>query len=122
MSKTILVVDDSHSMRDALGCALRNHGYDVVVAEDGRDGLAKCDGRKFNLIISDLNMPRMDGISFVKAVRTQAAYRFTPVIMLTSESNKQKVAQGKAAGAGAWLLKPFQPAALLETISRLVMQ
>jgi two-component system chemotaxis response regulator CheY len=122
MNKTILVVDDSFSMRHALGIALKNSGYDVVEAEDGRDGLAKCNGRKFNLIISDVNMPHMDGISFVKAVKALAAYRFTPVIMLTTESDKEKVTQGKEAGARAWILKPFQPAVLLEAVSKLLMQ
>jgi two-component system chemotaxis response regulator CheY len=122
MSKTILVVDDSFSLRQALGIALRSSGYDVVEAEDGRDALKKCDGRKFNLIISDVNMPNMDGISFVKAVKTQAPYRFTPIIMLTTESDKEKVNQGKEAGVRAWVIKPFQPATLLDAVSKLIMQ
>lgn len=122
MSKTILVVDDSFSLRQALSIALKSSGYDVVEAADGRDALGKCDGRKFNLIISDVNMPNMDGISFVKEVKTQAAYRFTPVIMLTTESDMNKVNQGKEAGVRAWVIKPFQPAVLLDAVSKLVMQ
>jgi two-component system, chemotaxis family, chemotaxis protein CheY len=121
-NKTILVVDDSCSLRDALGLALKHSGYEVVEAKDGHEGLAKCNGRTFNLIISDLNMPFMDGISFVRELKAREAYRNTPVIMLTSESDQNKVRQGKAAGAGTWIVKPFRPAELLEAVSKLVLQ
>lgn len=98
MSKTILIVDDSFSLRQTLVIALRGAGYDIVEAVDGRDALTKLDGKRFNLIISDVNMPNMDGISFVKAAKALPAYRFTPVIMLTTESDQSKVMAGKEAG------------------------
>jgi len=120
MAKNLLVVDDSMSMRKTLSIALRGAGYEVVEAVDGNDGLRKLDGRKFNLIVSDVNMPNMDGITFVKAAKALSNYRFTPVLMLTTESDKAKVLAGKAAGVKAWMLKPFQPPALLDAIAKLV--
>jgi two-component system chemotaxis response regulator CheY len=120
MSKTLLVVDDSLSMRQTLAIALRGAGYDVIEAVDGKDALGKLDGRKFNLIISDVNMPNMDGISFVKAAKALPNYRFTPIIMLTTESDATKVQAGKDAGVKAWMVKPFQPPALLDAVAKLV--
>ncbi|MBS1208921.1 MAG: chemotaxis protein CheY [Proteobacteria bacterium] len=120
MAKTILIVDDSMSLRTTLGIALKSAGYDVVEAVDGRDGVSKLDGRKYNLIISDVNMPNMDGISFVKAAKAMSGYRFTPVLMLTTEGDATKMAEGKAAGVRAWVIKPFQPPALLDAVSKLV--
>jgi two-component system chemotaxis response regulator CheY len=121
MSKTILVIDDSASMRQMVGMSLRSAGYEVVEAVDGKDALTKLDGRKYNLIISDVNMPNMDGISFVKAAKLLPGYKFTPVIMLTTEGSDDKKQQGKAAGVRAWIVKPFQPAMLLDAVSKLVM-
>lgn len=121
MSKTILIVDDSFSLRHTLAIALKGAGYDVVEASDGMDGLAKLDGRKFNLIISDVNMPNLDGIGFVKQAKALPNYRFTPVIMLTTEGSQDKIAEGKAAGARAWVVKPFQPPALLDAVAKLVL-
>ena len=121
MSKTILIVDDSFSLRRTLALALKGAGYEVVEACDGLDGLAKLDGRKFNLIISDVNMPNLDGIGFVKQAKAMANYRFTPVIMLTTEGSQEKIAEGKAAGARAWVVKPFQPPALLDAVAKLVL-
>lgn len=120
MSKTLLIVDDSMSMRQTLAISLRGAGYEVVEAVDGRDALGKLDGRKFNLIISDVNMPNMDGISFVKAAKALPNYRFTPIIMLTTESDATKVQAGKEAGVKAWMVKPFQPPALLDAVAKLV--
>jgi len=120
MSKTLLIVDDSSSMRQTLGIALRGAGYDVVEACDGKDALGKLDGRKFNLIISDVNMPNMDGITFVKAAKALPNYKFTPIIMLTTEGDAAKVQAGKDAGVRAWVLKPFQPPALLDAVAKLV--
>jgi len=120
MGKTLLIVDDSLSMRQTLAIALRGAGYEVVEAVDGSDALKKLDGRKFNLIISDVNMPNMDGISFVKAAKALANYKFTPIIMLTTESDASKVQAGKAAGVKAWMVKPFQPPALLDAVAKLV--
>jgi len=120
MAKCILIVDDSMSLRTTLGIALKSSGYDVVDAVDGKDALTKLDGRKYNLIISDVNMPNMDGITFVKAAKAMPAYRFTPVLMLTTEGDAAKMAEGKAAGVRAWVIKPFQPPALLDAVSKLV--
>jgi two-component system chemotaxis response regulator CheY len=119
MAKTILVVDDSASLRQVVGIALKGAGYDVVEGVDGKDALGKLDGRKVNLIISDVNMPNMDGIAFVKAVKAHPNYRFTPIIMLTTESQEAKKAQGQAAGAKAWVVKPFKPEQMLAAVSKL---
>ncbi len=121
MAKTILIVDDSFSLRQTLGIALKSAGYDVVEAVDGKDALTKLDGRKFNLIISDVNMPNMDGISFVKAAKLLPSYKFTPIIMLTTEGDETKKAEGRAAGVRAWVIKPFQPPVLLDAVSKLIM-
>lgn len=121
MAKTILVVDDSASMRQVVGMALKGGGYDVVEASDGKDALTKLDGRKLHLIVSDVNMPNMDGIAFVKAAKLLPAYKFTPVIMLTTEAGEAKKKEGQAAGVRAWVVKPFQPAQLLLAVSKLVL-
>jgi two-component system chemotaxis response regulator CheY len=119
MAKTILVVDDSASLRQVVGIALKGAGYDVVEGVDGKDALTKLDGRKVNLIISDVNMPNMDGITFVKAVKQHPNYKFTPIIMLTTESQETKKAEGQAAGAKAWVVKPFRPEQMLAAVSKL---
>lgn len=119
MSKTILVVDDSASLRQVVNIALSGAGYKVIEACDGKDALAKLNGEKINLVISDVNMPNMDGITFVKEMKKLANYKFTPVIMLTTESQEGKKAEGQAAGAKAWVVKPFQPAQMLAAVSKL---
>lgn len=119
MAKTILVVDDSASLRQVVGIALKGAGYDVIEGCDGKDALAKLDGRKLNLIISDVNMPNMDGIAFVKAVKQLPNYKFTPIIMLTTESQEAKKAEGQAAGAKAWVVKPFKPEQMLGAVAKL---
>ena len=121
MSKTILIVDDSTSLRQVVGIALKGAGYDVIEACDGKDALGKLDGRKIHLIISDVNMPNMDGLTFVKAAKGLAAYKFTPVIMLTTEASDAKKQEGQAAGAKAWVVKPFQPAQMLAAVSKLIL-
>lgn len=121
MAKTILVVDDSASLRQVVGIALRGAGYDVIEACDGQDALNKLTGQKVHLMISDVNMPNMDGISFVKAVKQRPAYRFTPVVMLTTESQESKKAEGQAAGAKAWVVKPFRPEQMLGVVQKLVL-
>jgi two-component system chemotaxis response regulator CheY len=121
MAKTIMVVDDSASLRQVVGIALRGAGYDVLEGSDGRDALAKLTGRKVHLIISDVNMPNLDGIGFVKAVKELPAYKFTPIVMLTTESQEDKKTQGRLAGAKAWVVKPFQPPQLLDVVQRLVL-
>ncbi len=121
MSKTIMIVDDSASLRQVVNIALRGAGYDVIEACDGKDALSKLGGQKINLIISDVNMPNMDGISFVKAVKQLPNYKFTPIIMLTTESQDAKKQAGQAAGAKAWVVKPFQPEQMLTAVSKLIL-
>jgi two-component system chemotaxis response regulator CheY len=121
MAKTILVVDDSASLRQVVGIALRGAGYDVLEASDGKDALAKLTGQKVHLMISDVNMPNMDGITFLKAVKKHPGYKFTPVVMLTTESAEGKKAEGQAAGAKAWIVKPFKPDQLIGAVHKLVL-
>jgi len=121
MAKTILIVDDSASVRQVVGIALKGAGYTVIEGRDGQDALTRLTGQKVHLIISDVNMPNMDGITFVKNVKAMPAYRFTPVIMLTTESQESKKREGQAAGAKAWVVKPFQPAMLLAAVEKLVL-
>jgi len=121
MAKTILIVDDSASIRQVVGLTLKGAGYEVVDAVDGKDALSKLDGRKLHLVISDVNMPNMDGITFVKEMKTKPAYKFTPVIMLTTEAGEAKKRDGQMAGAKAWVVKPFLPAHMLDAVSKLIM-
>ncbi|MFT5589676.1 MAG: two-component system chemotaxis response regulator CheY [Bradyrhizobium sp.] len=119
MVKTIMIVDDSASMRQVVGIALKGAGYDVLEGRDGKDALDKLTGQKVHLIISDVNMPNMDGIAFVSAVKLLPAYRFTPVIMLTTETDIDKKNASRAAGAKAWVVKPFKPEQLLDAVQKL---
>jgi len=121
MAKTILIVDDSASLRQVVGIALKGAGYDVIEACDGQDALTKLNGQRIHLIISDVNMPNMDGITFVKEAKQLPEYKFTPVIMLTTETQEAKKEAGKAAGAKAWVVKPFQPAQMLDAVSKLIL-
>lgn len=121
MSKTIMIVDDSSSLRQVVSIALKGAGYNVVEASDGKDALSKLNGQKIHLIISDVNMPNMDGITFVTEAKKLPAYKFTPVIMLTTESAEAKKQAGQAAGAKAWVVKPFQPAQMLAAVSKLIL-
>jgi len=121
MTKTIMIVDDSDSLRHVARIVLSDEGYELIEACDGCDALSKLNGRKVHLIISDVNMPNMDGITFVKNLKQMSAYKFTPVIMLTTESQEGKKQEGQAAGAKAWVVKPFQPAQMLAAVAKLVM-
>jgi two-component system chemotaxis response regulator CheY len=121
MPKNIMIVDDSASLRQVVSIALRGAGYQVLEACDGKDALAKLTGQKVHLIISDVNMPNMDGISFVRTLKQSSLYKFTPVIMLTTESQEAKKQQGQAAGAKAWVVKPFKPEQMLNAVQRLVL-
>lgn len=121
MAKTIMIVDDSASLRQVVSIALKGAGYDTIEACDGKDALSKLDGVKIHLVISDVNMPNMDGITFVKEMKAMPNYKFTPVIMLTTESQEGKKSEGKAAGAKAWMVKPFKPEQMLDAVSKLVM-
>ena len=120
MAKTIMVVDDSASLRTVVGIALKGAGYDVLEGSDGRDALAKLTGQKVHLIITDLNMPNMDGIGLVKAVKAHPNYKFTPIIMLTTESGETTKAVGREAGVKAWMVKPFKPDQLLLAATKLI--
>jgi two-component system chemotaxis response regulator CheY len=121
LAKTILVVDDSTAVRQVVSIALKSAGYDVIEGCDGRDALTKLTGQKIHLIISDVNMPNMDGISFVKAVKLLPNYKFTPIIMLTTESQEARKLEGQAAGAKAWVVKPFRPDQMLGAVAKLVL-
>lgn len=121
MTKTVLIVDDSASLRQVVSITLKGAGYDVVEGADGRDALTKLNGQKVHLVVSDVNMPNMDGITFVQEMKKLPAYKFTPVIMLTTEAGDAKKEAGKAAGAKAWMVKPFNPAQLLNAVSKLIM-
>jgi len=121
MAKTVMVVDDSSSVRQVVSIALKGAGYEVIEASDGKDALAKLNGQRVHLMISDVNMPNMDGITFVKEVKKLANYKFTPIIMLTTESQEGKKREGQAAGAKAWVVKPFQPAQMLAAVAKLIL-
>jgi len=121
MGKTILIVDDSSSMRQVVGITLKQAGYELIEACDGKDALSKLGGQKIHLVISDVNMPNMDGITFVREMKKTAAYRFVPVVMLTTEGTDEKKKAGQDAGAKAWVVKPFQPQQLLAVVTKLLM-
>lgn len=116
----VLIVDDSASMRQMVNFTLATAGHKVVEAVDGEDGLAKASGQSFELIICDINMPKMTGLEMVPKVRALPAYKATPILMLTTESAGDMKAKGKAAGATGWIVKPFNPAQLLNTIKRVL--
>jgi two-component system chemotaxis response regulator CheY len=119
MSK-ILVVDDSNSIRDMVSFTLKSSGYQTVEAHDGQDGLLKAQAGAFDLVITDVNMPNMDGITLCQELRKLASFQYTPILMLTTESSTDMKQRGKAAGATGWLVKPFNPEKLLATIKRVV--
>jgi two-component system chemotaxis response regulator CheY len=113
MGKLIMTADDSASMREMISFTLKNGGYDVIEAEDGRDALAKISGTEAHMLITDLNMPNMDGIELIRKVRALPQYKYIPIIMLTTESQDEKKMAGKAAGASGWIVKPFRSEQLL---------
>ncbi|AUH52404.1 two-component system response regulator [Chromobacterium sp. ATCC 53434] len=121
MAKTILIVDDSTTLRQVVKMTLAGAGYDVLEAGNGKEALDILDGRKIHLIISDVNMPQLDGIGLLKSIKQLPHYKFTPVIMLTTESAEDKKQEGKEAGAKAWVIKPFQPPVLLTAVSKLIL-
>lgn len=118
--KRILTVDDSPSMRAMISFTLQAEGFETTEAVDGQDALDKVQGENFDLIISDVNMPRMNGIEFVGKARKLDAHQFTPILMLTTESGNDIKAQGKAAGATGWIVKPFDPKKLLDTVAKVI--
>jgi len=122
MAKTVLIIDDSSSLRALVKLALTRAGYAVIEASDGKDALAQLDkAAKVHMIVSDVNMPGMDGITFVREAKRHPRHKFIPVIMLTTEDENAKIQQAREAGAMAWLVKPFSPPQLLDAVSKLVM-
>jgi two-component system chemotaxis response regulator CheY len=120
MAKTILAVDDSASIRQMVSFTLKSAGYDVVEAVDGQDGLDKAKTKSVNLILTDQNMPRMDGLTLIKSLRGMPQYASTPILMLTTESSDAMKSQGRAAGATGWLVKPFDPQKLIEVVRKVI--
>lgn len=120
MSKAVLTVDDSPSMRQMVTFTLKSAGYDVVEAVDGEDGLAKARAKSFSLVLTDQNMPRLDGISMIKSMRAMPQYKQVPILILTTEAGDAMKAQGRAAGATGWLVKPFDPQKLLEVVRKVI--
>ena len=116
----ILTADDSASMRQMVSFTLKGAGYQVVEAVDGQDALNKAQSEKADLVLTDVNMPNMDGISLVRQLRSLPDYKFTPILLLTTESALDKKQEGKAAGATGWLVKPFNPDQLLTTIKKVL--
>jgi two-component system chemotaxis response regulator CheY len=120
MPRTALIVDDSVTIRQMVAYTLKQAGFAVVEAVDGQDGLERLESGRVDLIVTDLNMPRMDGIGFIRGVRARAASKYTPVLMLTTESQESKRQEGQAAGATAWIVKPFNPDRLLQVIGKVL--
>ncbi len=120
MAKTILAVDDSTSIRQMVAFTLKGAGYDVVEAVDGQDGLDKAKAKSINLILTDQNMPKMDGLTLIKNLRGLPQYKSTPILMLTTEAGDDMKAKGKAAGATGWLVKPFDPQKLLDVVKKVI--
>ncbi|MFV1873225.1 MAG: response regulator [Oleiphilus sp.] len=117
---TILAVDDSTSIRQMVSFTLKTAGHDVIEAADGVEALDKAKQSQIDLVISDVNMPKMDGIELVKQLRALPSYKFTPILMLTTESGSDKKKEGRSAGATGWLVKPFNPDQLLATIYKVI--
>lgn len=120
MAKTVLAIDDSASMRQMVAFTLKSSGYDVIEAVDGQDGLDKAKSKSVNLVLTDQNMPRMDGLTLIKSLRAMPQYKGTPILMLTTESSDAMKAQGKAVGATGWLVKPFDPQKLVDVVKKVI--
>jgi len=120
MSKIIMTVDDSSSVRQMVSFTLRGAGYETVEAVDGKDALSKLANSPVNMVITDLNMPNMDGIELIRQLRGQSSCRFIPIVMLTTESQVEKKQEGKAAGATGWIIKPFKPEQLLAVVKKVL--
>ena len=120
LTPPILAVDDSASIRQMVSFTLKSAGYEVVEAVDGMDGLEKAKARSVNLVLTDQNMPRMDGLTLIKSLRGMPQYASTPILMLTTESSDAMKSQGRAAGATGWLVKPFDPQKLIEVVRKVI--
>jgi two-component system chemotaxis response regulator CheY len=120
MAQVILTVDDSKSIREMVSFTLKSAGYEVLEAVDGEDGLNKAKTKSVQLVLTDQNMPKMDGLTLIKSLRTLPSYLKTPILMLTTESGETMKLQGKSAGATGWLVKPFNPEKLLEVVKKVL--
>ncbi len=120
MGKKIITVDDSTSVRQMVSFTLKDAGYEVLEAVDGKDALSKLSGGSVHMVITDLNMPNLDGIGLIRELRANPNYKFTPIVMLTTESQDSKKQEGKAAGATGWIVKPFKPEQLLAVVKKVL--
>ncbi len=120
MAKTILAVDDSGSLRQMVAFSLNAAGYQVIEAVDGQDGLNKARNQVVDLVLTDQNMPNMDGLTLIKSLRGMESYKSVPILMLTTESSDEMKAQGRAAGATGWLVKPFDPKRLIDVVKKVI--
>ena len=120
MAKKILAVDDSGSLRQMVVFSLKAAGYQVVEAVDGQDGLDKAKSGTYDLILTDQNMPRMDGLTLIRSLRSLPSYQSIPILMLTTEASAEMKAKGRAAGANGWLVKPFDPQRLVEVVKKVI--
>jgi two-component system, chemotaxis family, chemotaxis protein CheY len=120
MPKTVLVVDDSTSMRQMVSFTMKEAGFDVIEGSNGQEAISRVQGKSVNLVITDLNMPVMDGMTLIRQLRAKPEFKFTPILMLTTESQQEKKLEGKAAGATGWIVKPFNPGQLLQVVTKVV--
>jgi two-component system, chemotaxis family, chemotaxis protein CheY len=120
MNKTIMTVDDSASIRQMVSFTLRGAGYSIIEAKDGQDALSRINGSAIHMVITDLNMPNLDGIGLIRSLRTIQAFKFIPIIMLTTESQMEKKLAGKAAGATGWIVKPFTQDQLIAVVKKVL--
>lgn len=120
MGKTVMTVDDSASIRQMVSFTLKNAGYDVIEATNGQDAVAKLSGNNVNMVLTDLNMPVMDGLELIRTIRSGSSHKFIPIIMLTTESQDEKKKEGKTAGATGWIVKPFKPQQLLAVVKKVL--
>lgn len=120
MGKSALVVDDSTSMRQMVSFTLKESGFDVIEGENGQDALNNLGGKCVSLVVTDLNMPVMDGLALIRELRTKPEFKFTPILMLTTESQDSKKQEGRAAGATGWIVKPFDPEKLISVINKVI--
>lgn len=120
MSKMIVTVDDSASVRQMVAFTLKGAGYSVIECSDGKDALSKIDGAGVHMVITDLNMPNMNGLELIKALRSKPEFKFMPIVFLTTESQPEKKAEAKAAGATGWIVKPFKPDQLLAVVKKVL--
>lgn len=118
MGKLALTVDDSKTMRDMVSFTLKSAGFEVIEAEDGKDAISKLGSQKIDVVITDLNMPNMNGFELIRALRANPAYKFIPILMLTTEGDDAKKTEGKQAGATGWIVKPFNPEKLIQVVNK----